>query len=265
MQNLRRALLTSRFARAAKLPTQRILGEIGYELRPKQKSYEDFIRDLSARQRIGVLVDVGANQGQFAREFRDRGFGGRIISFEPMHDAFSRLKAQASSDTQWEVRQVALGDAAGEAELHVTANSVSSSLLPISAHHAALEPTSRIVRSEAVRVSTLDSELHGEPPKSRFWLKLDVQGYEGAVLAGGEAALARTHVVQCELSNRELYHGQSNYLAILQRLDLAGFTPVYVLPGFSDPLTGEMLQFDIIAARLPDVSVRDSSGRPLTS
>ena len=49
---------------------------------------------------------------------------------------------------------------------------------------------------------------------------------------------------------RELYQGQAPYLDVLRTLDDARFSPVYVVPGFADALTGEMLQFDVIVARL---------------
>ena len=68
--------------------------------------------------------------------------------------------------------------------------------------------------------------------------------------AGAPAVLARSRVVQCELSTQELYQGQALYLEVLGALDAARYSPVYVVPGFADPLTGEMLQFDVIVARL---------------
>ena len=165
----------------------------GYELTPLNKPYDAFVLGLLERQRVDVLIDVGANQGQFARRFRDRGFTGRIVSFGTHgRQAFNRLASEASSDRRWTVRRVALGDHPSTAELHVTANSVSSSLLPIGALHLLAEPASRHVRTETVQVSTLDNEMAEELPRSRFWLKVDVQGYEKVVLRGAPAVLARS-------------------------------------------------------------------------
>ena len=169
-----------------------------------------------------------------------------------MSEAFSRLAAESATDSQWTVRNVALGDRPSTAELNVAANSVSSSLLPIGTLHVRAEPASRRVRTESVRVSTLDVELAGEPRTSRLWLKLDVQGYERAVLDGAHQTLGRTRVVQCELSSRELYSGQAPYLEILAALNRAGYSLVYIVPGFADPSTGELLQFDVLVARLEE-------------
>ena len=250
MRRVRSALLSSRLGRAAKAPVRRSLAAVGYELVPARQSEREFVLGLLRRQRIDTLIDVGANQGQYAEQFRNRGFTGRMISFEPMGEAFARLQRSAADDPLWEARLVALGSKAGSADLQVAANSVSSSLLTIGALHVAAEPASRTVRTETVPVSTLDAELADEAAEHRYWLKLDVQGYEREVLLGAAEMLAHSRVVQCELSTRQLYAGQPRYLDVLPLLDDAGFTPVDVVPGFCDPATGEMLQFDVIAARV---------------
>jgi FkbM family methyltransferase len=250
VQHLRRTILTSRRGRAVKLPIQKFLARMGYQLEPVHTRSEDFIRGLLQRHGVNVLVDVGANQGQYARRFRDRGFTGRIVSFEPMKEAFEHLRKEAASDSRWEVRRLAIGSGIDTAELRIAANSVSSSLLPIGVRHIQMEPMSRTVRTEIVRVSTLDHELAAESPEARMWLKLDVQGYELAVLEGAPSVLKRTRIIQCEVSVRELYEGQPHYLEILERLNSAGFTPVQFISGFCDARTEELLQFDLIGARL---------------
>ena len=223
MRRLRTAILTSRTGRAAKAPIQRFLATLGYELAPLNKSYDEFVLALVRRQRVDVLVDVGANQGQYARRFRDRGFAGRIISFEPMREAFDRLASEARSEGRWAVRRVALGDHPSIAELHVAANSVSSSLLPIGTLHVRAEPASRYVRTESVHVSTLDNELASEPSASRFWLKLDVQGYELSALKGCENLLQHFAYVYAECSFVELYKGHALADEIIAWLRERGF------------------------------------------
>jgi FkbM family methyltransferase len=248
MTTLRDRLLTSTALRVLKLPIQRSLRRIGYELAPISVGHSELVQGLLARHAIDLLVDVGANQGQFAQEFRAHGFTGSMCSFEPMEAAFRLLHRAAASDPGWTVTRTALGDKAGRARMDIAANSVSSSLLPITAAHVEAESASRTTGHEIVTVTTLDDQLRNVKGDA-LWLKLDVQGYEHQVLLGAKEALGRTEVVQCEMSFRELYAGQTHYLDLLRFLDAAGFVPVSVVPGLAHPLTGEAMQCDLLYVR----------------
>ena len=50
----------------------------------------DFL-DVMNELDINLVLDVGANDGGYGREIRDRGYKGLIISFEPNPRAFKRL------------------------------------------------------------------------------------------------------------------------------------------------------------------------------
>ena len=74
---------------------------------------------------VTVVLDVGANEGQYGRELRLAGYKGRIVSFEPMAAPFAKLATAARSDPGWDVVQLALGEANAETEINVSRNSVS--------------------------------------------------------------------------------------------------------------------------------------------
>jgi len=232
-----------------KVPIQRAVRQLGYELTALEMSEVDHLTRLIERLDVDLLIDVGANQGQYATRFRQLGYDGDIVSFEPLDAAFSTLTRSAQHDARWQVRQLAIGSENGTATLHVSENSVSSSLLDVGEVHLAAAPSSNQTRDEEVTVTTLDDALAGTPFKSA-WLKIDTQGYESEVLAGATESLTRVSVLQCELSLVELYVGQPHYLDVLQRIESLGFRTVRVTPGFADPDTGDLLQFDVTAARL---------------
>src|SRR5947209_5385885 len=84
----------------------------------------DFTRSLSAKwleltslrrflisHRINVVLDVGANEGQFAAKLRRLGFGGRIVSFEPDPRVYPGLVERHRHDPAWRSYPIALGDA----------------------------------------------------------------------------------------------------------------------------------------------------------
>ncbi len=87
-----------------------------------------YLAEAMQAHQIEVVFDVGANVGQFALGLRDMGYKGRILSFEPLDDAWQELSAHAAGDDKWDVFNVALGDTEGEADFAVMRYNVFSSL-----------------------------------------------------------------------------------------------------------------------------------------
>ena len=75
-------------------------------------------------------------------------------------------------------------------------------------------------------------------------LKLDVQGYELAVIDGAERTLQRTALLEVEVSVRALYEGQPLLADVLDVLRAKGFALVALEPGFYDPKDGAIVQYD---------------------
>lgn len=143
-----------------------------------------------------------------------------------------------------------LGAEDGEAELSLSANSVSSSVLPIMDSHVEAEPESRYRGAEKIAIRTLDSVVADWGTRgSRIGLKLDVQGFEAEVLRGAENTLPHVWFLESELSLTPLYEGQVLYEEMIEHLGDAGFSLVNVCPGFSDPRTGRVLQLDGVFLR----------------
>lgn len=223
-----------RLTAEAKALTRRITRRLGYDLVPTGVGLDSLRSKLFAAHPNAVALDVGANTGQYAERLRDYGFAGQIHSYEPGQAAFTILSGRARHDPRWEPHQLALSDFEGTTELLLSANSVSSSLLEVAEAHVAADPRSRIVDREEVPVSTLDtqaSSLLGTP----LFLKLDVQGAEQKVIAGGEQTLSHCVGVQVELSFAPLYHDQANWLELSRTLQDRGFLLRYIEPGFESP------------------------------
>jgi FkbM family methyltransferase len=197
-----------------------------------------------------VVVDVGANSGQFGSKLRGEGYRGRIVSFEPMASAFALLAEKAAKDPAWTCVQVAAGAAPGEATLHVASNSASSSLLPMSGETIGAEPATATVAEEMVRVAPLDELVHdvliGD---DRVFLKIDVQGYEREVLEGAEETIRQVDAMQVELALVQLYEGQALIHELLSHLYDRGFDLVDLSPGFKDRRTGQLLETDALFRR----------------
>jgi FkbM family methyltransferase len=199
---------------------------------------------------IQVVLDVGANTGQYSQGLRKAGYKGRIISFEPASQAFQDLKKRALSDKNWQTFNHALGEANGFSSIHISRHSPSSSILPMTALHLDASPGSEYMSDEKVEVKTLDSiyDLLGIKGENVF-LKVDTQGYEKKVLDGAAESLSRIRGIQLELSAHELYEGEEIYYSICRVVEERNFRLVRIIPGFAHKGTHEMLQFDALFFR----------------
>jgi FkbM family methyltransferase len=202
------------------------------------------------RHRFDVLLDVGANSGQFARKVRDSGFDRRIVSFEPLPEAHQQLEQAARQDPTWTVYQrCALGSQIGEANLYIAANSVSSSLQPMLETHHQAAPQAAIVGQTPTPIVTLDSIFDQVcNPDDRVFLKIDTQGHERQVLEGAQQSLNRIQGVQLELSTVPLYQSQDLYTYFIPWLTEQGFGLWALAPEFYHP-SGRLLQFDGVFMR----------------
>lgn len=204
-------------------------------------------RDLIRRFEIEVVIDVGANSGQWASARRLDGYRGRIVSFEPLAEAFAALENAASADERWDVRNVALGRAPGDATIFVSRNSYSSSLLPIEAACVDAAPEAAYEGDQQITIATLDDEIG--PVESPVLIKIDTQGTEASVLKGAAETLRHAAAVEVELSLSPLYEGQSDPAEICSMLAAHGLVLHDVEREFWHPETGELLQINALFGR----------------
>lgn len=205
---------------------------------------------LLEEEAITLVLDVGANVGQWASEIRAGGYRGRVVSFEPSYEAFEQLRTAAADDALWETRQLAVGDRAGTATLHVTRDTVSSSLLALSERQIAADPRCAVVGEETVDVVRLDGVPDLVKPDDRILLKADVEGGELGVLEGAGALLARTRLLELELSAVPLHEGQPLLGEVVRWCERAGFVLTGIEVSFRDRETGDLLSANGFFRRL---------------
>jgi len=208
---------------------------------------------LTCLDRFGVdfVFDIGANIGQFSSELRSVGFRGNIVSFEPLPDAFKRLSSLSAPDSSWQIHpQCAVGDVDGQIEINIAGNSVSSSILPMLAAHSTAAIGSAYVDKIEVPIVRLDSvaKLYLKD-STKYFIKIDTQGFEWQVLNGACETLANAQGVLCELSLVPLYEGQRLWMEVIERLKSEGFTLWAIQKGFTDTRDGRTLQVDAIFFR----------------
>jgi FkbM family methyltransferase len=181
------------------------------------------LANFFATRPIDLVIDAGANLGQFAQSIRRKGYWGQIVSFEPVGYVYEALAKNAQDDELWEARKLALGNAPGLAEINVFGNHTLSSFLGATEHLQAYD-TSAAPRTESVEIRTIDSEMATSPAKHIF-LKADVQGLERQVIEGASETLKRTVGVYLELPISSLYEGSWTFREAINFMDDLGFEP----------------------------------------
>ena len=223
--------------------------------------YETIFRfDLSIanwlkKEGIDLVLDVGANTGQYAMKLREFGYQGHIISFEPLSEAYASLAKNSSIDPKWSVApRAAIGAKNGREQIFISENFVSSSLLEMMPIHTQCASDSKYVGSEDVDVRTLDSFMGDViPTNTKFVLKIDAQGYEDRVLNGVKENLSNVRALQLELSTVCLYENQPLLPEMIGHLSEKGFVIFSIRPGFRNPETSQLFQIDFFLVREKEV------------
>jgi FkbM family methyltransferase len=207
---------------------------------------EDFTKPWLLNLDIRTVIDIGANTGQFARAIHEVLPAAFVYSFEPLPDCFKELQRTMCSMANFQAYNTALGENDGEATFYRSEWSPSSSLRPMGQLHKENFPYTARESREIVRVRKLDDYIDELNIKNNVLMKLDVQGCEDRVIAGGKCLLGRTKVLVVETSMVPLYASQPLFRDIYSILDQQGFKYHGALSQFASPLNGSILQADSI-------------------
>ena len=246
--------------------TARLFGWELMHLQKDQPTLGAHLKRLLPLLEIDCLLDVGANDGQYAAMLRRIGYRGRIVSFEPVAKTYAALVERAAKDPDWKVFHCALAAKAGRQKIRVTRSTVFASFLDPSEYSRKKYPDDMPVeRIEEVRVRTLDEVLQEatqglESPK--LFLKMDTQGYDLQVFAGAKKSLPRILALQTEISIQALYKGMPNYLQSLDKYTKAGFVISGLYPVSRDRETLALIELDCVMRR---VGSSEAASRPPSS
>ncbi len=140
-----------------------------------------------------LIVDIGANTGEFIMNAKVAYPKASILAFEPHPQAINSLKSKYQHDNQVTIQPVGLGSKAGTATLYMTDFSPSSSVI---------KPADA-TQEVAITIQTLDEYIDQVSPNSRILIKIDVEGYELEVLRGGINFLTKAHYLYLEVRTTE--------------------------------------------------------------
>lgn len=197
----------------------------------------DFYLSLSPglRGKELVVYDIGAAQGIVS------GCLGKLINvsevhaFEPIPNVFQILQSNMKPFPKVSCHNVALGEAEGTALMQISKRSNSSSLLPIAELHRSQFPGTEVCKEIQIPVVRLDEYVEQNNLETPTLIKIDVQGFEKAVLYGAIETVSKSKYCVLEMSLQSLYEGSPLFDEIYRLMCDLDFQ----LTGLSSPLTGK--------------------------
>jgi FkbM family methyltransferase len=224
--------MNSQLLRGLKNATAQLLEKAGYTALPTwrlaNRALAIHLRQVLAKFEIDCVIDIGANDGGYARLLRTEvGYRGLVLSFEPIAALAAECRNAAAADPNWKVFDYAIGDESRTVEINVTSNSSFSSLLPpVDSPPEAMADLMSISRRESIQMRRLDEvlpELQRIHGFRRPYLKIDTQGFDLAVIEGSGALLETMFAMQTELSYRPIYQGMPAWRTVLDVLEARRF------------------------------------------
>lgn len=214
-------------------------------------SYHAQIRSIIEKFRINVVIDVGANEGQFAQKLRYF-YLEEIFSFEPVTHTFEKLAEAASSDPNWHVYKLALGSQESTQTINVSDLTVFSSLLRTNDYCIQrFGGGAQGKREEVCSIRRLDELLDKIVPdieNKQIFLKMDTQGYDTEVFKGLGNKLKHVIALQAEVSLISIYEGMPHWTESISIYEKAGFGVVGMFPVTRD--SDRIIEYDCLLIRV---------------
>lgn len=134
----------------------------------------------------GTFVDAGANIGFYSLVVARSRPGVKVFAFEPNPKNYEVLSNNIAANRFTSIRaeRLALSDAIGSGALYLHTSDMSASLTP-----GFQDELSSGRGSAAVELTTIDAYFEGSSLPKPSVIKIDVEGYEAAVLRGARSTL----------------------------------------------------------------------------
>ncbi|MBW4549831.1 MAG: FkbM family methyltransferase [Aphanocapsa sp. GSE-SYN-MK-11-07L] len=200
------------------------------------KNLKSFASSKLASQ-LTRIIDIGANEGQFAFMARYSWPNVRIDCFEPDPSAFRELMKNHSSDQQIQFYNFAVGSESSEILLNLGETSAQNSLLH--------EYGKNIKDKTIVPIKKLD-DVYADTNLGIILLKVDVQGYELEVLKGATCLLSQINFILIELSLANLFEHGAEIDIVWQFLKNYGFVYHSIIDQYRDPISQRIVQIDVL-------------------
>lgn len=216
---------------------EEILAKIYYEEGRRFQWLEEY--------NIDCIIDIGANEGQFARKILTIFPEVQIHCFEPLQDVFKQLQFNFKDNKNVFIYNFGLGNNTREDTIFRNESSASSSLMEMLDLHKSNFDFAIKVVPEQITIKRLDDIFPGEIARPLL-IKIDVQGYEKYVLEGGDSVIAQADVIIIEVSFHPLYADQPLFEDIYDYFKKRGYRYLGNIEQLVAPKDHKVLQADAV-------------------
>jgi FkbM family methyltransferase len=210
------------------MPTiNQVLRPLGLNLQRWHQPLDD-LPALLGKSQITTIVDGGAYKGNKAAILLEKFPIANVYCFEPQPEFFSQLTQRFANTQRCTPVNQALSSQPGTADLFITPERYTSSLMqPLAADI-------RTASMERVSVTTLDHFMQENNLATIDVIKLDLQGNELPALHGAKNALVDCKALLVEVNFRERYAGCTRFDELYACLHNAGFAlyKIYEIHGY---------------------------------
>jgi FkbM family methyltransferase len=223
---------------------KKIFNHFGYSLSKlkKAQNLSDIIEFRLKNNSCDTLLDVGANHGDFTREFLHN--FKKCMLFEPNPNLFNTLKEKFKNNSNIEIYDCGIDILNKKKKFYITNDSgqTLSSLKKQTNKITENLKNTKIVKQIDAKFNRLDFVLKDQNKK--IFLKTDTQGNELEVLQSLGKYIENIHFIKCEMPVINLYKINYSFWDILDFLKKFNFIPVFFENGLRDS-NGNLIEYDI--------------------
>jgi FkbM family methyltransferase len=196
-------------------------------------------------QNCDFIIDIGANNGQWITDVKNRGYKGQALCIEPLKKNYVKLKSSNLHDTS--TLHCAVGNSNGYIYINNASNDgLSSSILELDNYHKDAAPSVEFISKEKVKIRKLSRILEANI-NQKIFVKIDTQGYEFEVLKSiNKNNFSKIYAFEIETNLVSTYKNVTLIEDVISFLRSKGYKPLRIENGFGMPNFGQQLQVDIL-------------------
>ena len=217
------------------------LGILNYK-NPWASGEEPFLKRFLADfdNSDSVVLDIGANKGQFASWVLRNSSNLKVLSFEPNPSSAAILKKNIGSNRRHSLICKAASSSIKSGKIYDYSKEAGTGHASVYKEVITEIHSSATFSETPIELTTVDCELAEFPGKKVCLLKIDTEGHEKDVLLGSKILLSSAPPEAVLVEFNEMNAVSNTHFRMIKQLVGGSYVPYRLLPGGSLlPLIGE--------------------------